>query len=639
MKIKIKKFCNLSQIEIETPCRLIGSQGVGKSTVLRSLYYLLNCSDPKTGKRFDERIYSENARSQKNDDFAEVSGYLNNIKLTRKSTPKTSRVRGSDEVNITYNVESTYYINDIQCNLNEYNEVISNHFGGFSPELFLSTAGFLNSSKDDKRAIFEKIIGEKKDFTDEKNAKKSKVTDIKKDISIKKNILSDRKADLLIECKNPTAEILLINSQIKSLRKEKDDIQQNLAANAPKLTPLQVDENNAIRSKIAEIDRERYVSKIIDLSQVVNKINDLRNELSLKENQIQAVADKQIDETIDTSYFDEKLNRGVYLTNIYQNYDKILGLSICNRCAICFIENCPEKEVGIESFDAVETELNYLLSQHYDVQKSDFVAKKQKEIESKKQFKEAELQRLNESKAVLESDIYVKTNEFSKLKEIKNVAEKRTQKEISDFEKNKEIRINELLNKLHHVEEIDNSKEDTKIKEIVNKISELQIKLNELQTQKKRFDEICGIRENAEKRIKELSGEIIALEKSLVVAEREQIEVENQEVEYFRTLENNINSILPTGATVSLFKENVSKDGFKFDFELNFNNKLDFSTSEEMEQFIPFLQFLHKILGIIDIPICVDEFNVFTGNIQNFGNVILCVADKTVINNLLIEKL
>ena len=638
MKIKIKKFCNLSEIDIETPCRLIGAQGAGKSTILRSLYYLLNCSDPKTGKRFDERIYSENARSHKNDDFAEVSGYLNNIKLTRKSTPKTSRVRGSDEVNITYNVESTYYINDIQCNLNEYNEVISNHFVGFSPELFLSTAGFLNSSKDEKRAIFEKIIGEKKDFTDEKNEKKSKVTDIKKDISIKKNILSDRKADLLIECKNPTAEILLINSQIESLRKEKDDIQQNLAANAPKLTQLQVDENNAIRSKIAEIERERYVSKIIDLSQVVNKINDLRNELSLKENQIQAVTDKQIDEIIDTSYFDEKLNRVVYLTHVYQNYDEIIGKSRCNKCAICFIENCPEKEVGIESFEAVETELNYLLSQHYDVQKSDFVAKKQKEIESKKQAKADELTRLNEAKSELEREINKQNAEFLKLKKQKEAVEKSTQKEISDFEKNKEIRINELLNKLHHVEEIDSSKEDAKIKEIVNKISELQIKLNELQTQKKRFDEICGIRENAEKRIKELSEEIISLEKSLVVAEREQIGVENQEVEYFRTLENNINSILPSGVTVSLFKENVSKDGFKFDFELNFNNKLDFSTSEEMEQFIPFLQFLHKTLGIIDIPICVDEFNVFTGNINNFGNVILCVADKTV-NQLLIEKL
>lgn len=631
MKIRIKKFCNIQNVTIETPTILKGTQGMGKSTILRSIYYLLNCADPKTGKRFDERIYSETARQRKEDDFVEVSGFLANKKLTRRSTPKTSRLRGSDLLTVSYNVESNYYIDDIQCNLNEYNELINNHFQGFNPELFLSTSGFLSSSKEEKRAIFEKIIGEYKDFSPEKNNIKSKISEIKKEIDNKKSVLSERKSDLQLNVKNPSANILLTKNDIATLQCEKEQIQENIVLNTPKLTETQMKRNKQIYEKVAEIEKTLYQSKMIDFSEVVNinKINQLNGELQLLKRNLTNIEGEEINENIDLSFFDKKIEEIRTLTTIYDNYDNLKNSYLCNKCHDCTL-NCEKKVTDLLTIEELEACINELGIQDFEQQKEDYLLKKQSEIKEKKEKKEESIKRLLNEIEIVEKELETIEKEFNNLKEKRKELEIKEFKEREEFKKVKNNQIKELLTKLEHVEEVDFVKESLKIDEIDKEIEKLQTILNDLLIEKKQFDEVEGIKKNAKSRIETLSNEIKTMEEALINAEKIQIDIEQQEIDYFTNLQNKINNILPKPAEVSLFKNNVSKEGFKFDFELSFNNKLDFSTSEEMEQFIPFLQFLHKELNIVDVPICVDEFSVFTGDIKNFGNLILCVADKNV---------
>ena len=629
MKIRIKKFCNLQDVAVETPAQLIGSQGVGKSTILRAVYYALNCSDPKTNKRFDERIYSESARSKGEDDFAEVSLIFDNKKLTRRSVPKTSRVKGSEEVAVIYNVESRYYVNDVQITLSEYESVISEHFKGFKPEIFLSTSGFLNSTKDEKRAIFEKIIGDRKDFSDEKNSKKSKINEIKKDITIKQSVIADRKADLLIEVSNPSVNILLTENDVRELQREKQSILEQIAKNAPKLTDLQISENSEIRKQIGELERAVFSSNFVDTSnEIFEKFLLIRTELKVRKQQLEEL--EVVNEIINTEDFDVKIKQVEDLQNLYDNYEKIKENSLCKKCVVCTLTNCKHRDNDLPAIEEVENQLNEMLLHDFQQQKTDYILLKEKEIKEQKEKRINAEKRLQDAISELQSELDKNEIEFNKRKELAKIEQEKHKEKKTKFEAEKQAKIKELQAKLHVLEEPDNEIEKLKISEIEKLIKDKEFDLLNLRKEKSKFDEIQGIKENAEKRIIELNEQLNAMQQSLINAEKELISVESQEVEYFKALEGRIYSLLPEGVNVSLFKNNKSNEGFKFDFELNFNEKLDFSTSEEMEQFIPFLQWLHKQLNIIDIPILVDEFAVFTGNIEDLGNSIICVADKNV---------
>jgi len=177
MKITINKFKSLENLTFSIPCQISGGNGLGKSTILESIGFVL------TGKNLDgkefEQVYDN--RVDIHDAIADVSyfdNYGNEFQRIVKPVFQTNRA-GIEEIKIKRSTE---------C---RKNGIVVNDFSDEFQDFYkFGTDYFFNQKEDVQRSIFIDILKSKLPDYDV-NAASLKLKELKKSQKIEVDLVKD----------------------------------------------------------------------------------------------------------------------------------------------------------------------------------------------------------------------------------------------------------------------------------------------------------------------------------------------------------------------------------------------------------------------------------------------------------------
>jgi len=288
MKILIRKFKRLENLELKVPAEIIGGNGVGKTSILEAISFVLTGKD-QNGKEFAQ-VYDN--RVDLHDAIADVSyfdDYGNEFRRVVEPIFTTSR-SGGETLKILRSTRCTKNGIDVNDFSDEFNDFYK--FG---------TDYFFNQKETDQRAMFidlMKSLLPKYDVAEAqlklKSLKKTQ-RDTQADITIERKAL---KAIQDVEVKEIPADLEALENEYQNLIKSSSD-NQRLIAEINR-------ENNKLLSEY------RNAKSNLELKIQSNKLN-LKN----SQNEIQRLSDtlKQVESTsfngyeeTDTSALKEMLN-------------------------------------------------------------------------------------------------------------------------------------------------------------------------------------------------------------------------------------------------------------------------------------------------------------------------------------------
>jgi len=602
MKIKIKKFMELSDVVFETPAKIEAPHDGGKSTIFRAVLFAVTGKDID-GKEFDGKIYPKNS-TMLSDLAVEVEIEQSGVIFNKQAKGSEKRQKGSDETELQRSVTAVYSLDYRVVGKAEYDAKILEVFGNF--HLFCNPDYFRNLKKEDKRAIFSSLV--KIDKASYFNGLADKKTMSGK-ISAQKDLISSTNSKLeeLSKVQEPEKiEVINYDSQLTELRKQRENAE-------PKFAPGQIGENFAINEKITEIENSVFIPEPeIPLLPEIEK--PVLVDVDALQKQLEKV---QLSEP-DTDFIDTQIERMKQkittiksLTLQIENYDENVKQAKCTLCQVCTAPDCQFKKIEVTPLEDLKNELSKYMSLS-DAEKSienfesnkinylrDFEANKNELIASAERAISDSIKRNSDS-----LDIF---NLRSPDIEAKNAGiadenleiEKRNLLRKANFETEKAQKIADLKKQLHTLPAFDYSEIDGKIAGFEALKKEQQYLINT-------YNELNGAYIYAQNRIVILTDELKQLKEALYGFERELVKIEKAENDYYNDFESLINAEMPENIKVSLFKKNLSNDDYSECFEIEFDGSIYAGNGKTIAFYIWLCSWFQSKFGK-DLPIFIDE--------------------------------
>jgi len=602
MKIKIRKFMELSDVNFETPVKIEAGHDVGKSTIFRAVLFAITGKDID-GKEFDGRIYPKKSQSL-SDLNAEVEIEQNGVVFNKKANGSEKRQKGSDETELQRSVTSIYSIDFRVVGKAEYDAKILEVFGNF--HLFCNPDYFRNLKKEDKRTIFASLV--KLDKNSYFNGLSDKKT-VSGKIKAQKDEIDNCNAKLseFSKVHEPEKiEVVDYDSQLAELRKQRENAE-------PKFTDQQLKENDAINRQIYFLEKEIFIpEKFIPLLPEIEKpalIDVDALEKKLEKTQLSEPDTVFIDTQIERMKV--KISQIKSLTLQIENYEENVKSAKCTLCQVCTAPDCQFKKIEITPLEDLKNELSKFMSL-FDAEKSlenfeskkidylrDFEANKNEMIASIERAISDSIKRNSDSLDVFElrsADINAINAGIVDENFDINKGNLRIK---ANFETEKAQKIADLKKQLHTLPAFDYSEIDDQIEQIESYNTCQQNQIDG-------YNELNGAYIYAQNRTVVLSNDLKLMKEALYASERELIKIEKAENDYYNDFENLINAEMPENVRVSLFKKNLSNDDRSDVFEIEFDGSIYAGNGKTISFYIWLCSWFQSKFEK-DLPIFIDE--------------------------------
>lgn len=619
MDLKVYKFAELTNRSLTTPCAIVGKNGAGKSSMFNAYLWCLTGRN-KDGQEMGEAVYS--VKDQAEERFASVEVTIEGIKFKRNCRPVYMRKRGTNEQTLKSLCSTTYYINDVEVLMADYQAEVAKLSNGRSFQLFSDINYFANLPKDAQTSIFMEML---KVDRDQYFAGMRDITLIKRDIAEIRRQMKSKEEWLEQERRNLAAieEPVEYADKIKELKEKINALQEQ----RPTLTAEQIAENNEIGRQIAELERLQLklffapTDKADELKREKAKFNELLNERNNmtrrkinRDNDLEN-AKKRLVELESNSEFDEQCETythifkqiGDYEARIaadtayiadYEQHVKEASCGVCPQCTDIFCEFRktdiePKADIlaRIEQYEnkigALRANANELKENHERTVNGTIEAQKKyiAELEAQTFEPNIDLEKIVVKIERLEADVEI---------------EERANKEALDkFNADKAARENEILKLRAKIHVAQAATTD-------NKIYMLRVELTDLEKKQRKADEVRGHRKGLSDSIFQCTGELSALTLKLADLEAEQIDYEKADEQYRADIMKKANEVLPEGMSVNLFRRLVTGDGYENIFELYYNGKRYKNTALVIKGNFELTRMFQQQFNV-NLPIFVDD--------------------------------
>lgn len=602
MKITIKKFMELQNVNFSTPAKIEAGHDVGKSTIFRAVLFAITGKDV-TGKDFDGCIYPKKS-DRVEDLYAEVQIEQSGVIFCKVAKGSEKRAKGSEETTLQKSVTATYMIDFNVVTKQVYDEKIQEVFGNF--QLFCNPDYFRNLAKDEKRKIFSSLV---------EIDKLSYFSGIP-DKTISNGKLSEQLAAIAAKQANLTEfnqvqkpepiEIIDYKSKIDELQKQRNEMQ-------PRLTEDQENENIDINLQIYQLEKSVFIPekllpywsdpekpKYIDVDYLQNEL--IKVQISEPNTMLY---DSQI------KNLQEKIKQIKSLSLQIENYDENVKSAKCTVCQVCTDPDCQFKRIEIKSLSELTEELSRYMSiesaesslQNAESQKIDYLRKfheeKSKKFDSlQQQIFDAE-QKNDSMKANYWNQHDIICNENSDIFQKNSEISQKNSQNSANFETEKAQKIQALKSKLHERPVFNPFEIDDKIHELAGSMTFQQFDIDN-------YNKKLGAYNHAQKRISEISVELQEMKSVLIKFERDIIAYEDAEKRYYNDFEAKINSEMPENVKVYLFRKNLSNDGYSECFDIEFNGSIYAGNGKTISFYIFLCKWFQSKFGK-DLPVFIDE--------------------------------
>lgn len=289
MKIQINKFKSLENLTFSIPCQISGGNGLGKSTILESISFVL------TGKNLDgkefEQVYDN--RVDIHDAIADVSyfdNYGNEFQRIVKPVFQTNRA-GIEEIKIKRSTE---------C---RKNGIVVNDFSDEFQDFYkFGTDYFFNQKEDVQRSIFIDILKSKLPDYDV-NAASLKLKELKKSQKIEVDLVNDLKnankntkdvevPEISSDIEKTNAEYLALQNSsnpelVAEINRKNNEAQAVYLKNKSELSQSISDTEIQISKVKSSIETETELLENVKKSVFVPKVADTTKELEVKVMELQ----------------------------------------------------------------------------------------------------------------------------------------------------------------------------------------------------------------------------------------------------------------------------------------------------------------------------------------------------------------
>lgn len=607
MKLKINQFQELKAVEVEFPAVIRGRNGAGKSTIKRALAYVLNQQNPETGKVFGNEVYPLNPTTAA-EIYAEVELEGVGFTLTRRSEP-TAQQREKWQRGDQLSVVNVCKLNGVPVKVTEYQQNVDALTKGLDIDSLL---------KDPKkmRAFLVRLSGMGAyDETPLKEAR-VKLEKQRKDIEIKSAIIRDNETNIaaLREKRaaeaNPRAQIAVLEGEVAALRAKADELTAKMADMQPRLTEDEKKHNDEINAKIVKL--EQATPQVQPAPQLL-LLPPIHTSTEVLEREAETLALLKEPKEAPGMMVerDEKLKIAEVYTQRAESAEKT-ELK-CAKCAVCKSAGCCtsrelvggsaeewREKAARANADAIE--LAELINSKLNFDKAEYEAKMERKRDLEKQIEE------------------LKAADAAKNAEIEAENAKRRQQyetELAEYQQNHDTEVAKWQMKKY------SQLADLRAQIVVPVV----VDVTDLQNQHRSLSSLIAMKEgdlaNLRRKERELAdleasiatltangdrhrAELADMQNLLVDLTAEVERLKSERLQYYHTLEERINEILPDDITVALFRQNISNDDFTECCELSFRGSTAMSGAESLVFRATLSQALQRAAGVA-LPIIIDE--------------------------------
>ena len=607
MKLTIKQFQELKAVEVEFPAVIRGRNGAGKSTIKRALAYVLNQQNPDTGKVFGNEVYPLNPTTAA-DIYAEVELEGVGFTLTRRSEP-TAQQREKWQKGDQLSVVNVCKLNGVPVKVTEYQQNVDALTKGLDIDILL---------KDPKkmRAFLVRLSGlGAYDETPLKEAR-VKLEKQREDIKVKSAIIRDNETSLaaLREKRaaeaNPRAQIAVLEGEVADLRAKADGLTAKMADLQPRLTEDERKHNDEINAKIVQLEQAQPqvapIPQVVLLPYVHANVEGLQREIAALKFIPTPVEDRAM--VVDR---DEHLHAA-------KEYDQRATAAAtaepkCGKCAICTAAaTCQSCEIvgGSEAewrekaaAERIKAdELTALIADRLTMEQSEYDAKMARLAELEKELDTIKADEASKNAAIEEEN----ARRHAEYDEAIAHYQENHEAQVAAWEAEKAAKMAALRAQLIVPVVVDVTDLQNQHRALSNLIA---MKDGDLAALRKKERELADL-ESSIKTITELNekhrAELAEMQDMLITLTAEVERLKSERLQYYHTLEERINEILPDDITVALFRQNISNDDFTECCELSFRGSTAMSGAESLVFRATLSQALQRAAGV-ELPIIIDE--------------------------------
>lgn len=607
MKLKIKKFQELKAVEVEFPAVIRGRNGAGKSTIKRALAYVLNQQNPETGKVFGNEVYPLHPTIAA-DIYAEVELEGGGFTLTRRSEP-TAQQREKWQNGDQLSVVNVCKVNGVPVKVAEYQQNVDALTKGLDIDSLL---------KDPKkmRAFLVKLSGMPEYNDQPLKEARAKLQKQKEEITITEAMVRDyqgaaaAKAERRAEAQNPRAKIAIVTAEVEELKKQAEAITAKITDAQPRLTPDEKKHNDEINAQIVQL--ERATPKVSPMPQLVllPTIHTSTEVLEREAATLALLKEPKEDAGL-VAERDEKWKMVEVYTQRAEAAEK--AEPKCAKCAVCkSAADCPSCELVGGSAEewrekaakanADANELSELINSKLELDKAEYEAKMERKRDIEKQIAE-----LKAADAAQNSEIEAENAKRRQQYETELAEYQQTHDtEVAKWEAQKSAKLADLRSQLIVPVMVDVTDLKDNRDEIMSAVREKEAHLTALRELERQVTELDAAIETLKANEARKAADLADLRATLVDLTADVERLKAERLQYYHTLEERINDILPDDITVALFRQNISNDDFSECCELSFRGSTAMSGAESLVYRATLSKALQRAAGV-ELPIIIDE--------------------------------